>query len=553
MVLQKQNEAPLRSLLFQLSDVERIEQSVGWNSGQQSTSFHTLMVFKYGKGTLRLNENIFQVAPDKCYSIAPGTSFQIENGYDNAIRLYRISFVVIQMRNKHPHTYTGAIFPGREEILSFPFSRLIRLVESLHMEQIKEDDLEWFQRQLRFQELMGFLLEHNLHFEHSTSLTQAVEYTIQYLRNNYMHNITVKQLAQLANISQWRYTSIFQELTGKKPLHFLTEVRINHSKQLLLNSKEPLREIASQVGFTDEYYFNRRFRQISGVTPKQYARTMSRSTRVRDWTGHEVEIPAQPKRIIYYGETFGDLLALGVKAVGSGFLSDKHALFEQLTHNVQDVGFPLSLDKTMKLKPDLIIFASADERQYSQVSRIAPTVTFNSFAPLTERLQTLGNWLGRKREAEQWLEDYHVKAAAMWQQLRIYIKPQETASVFITGHGKRWFVMGTSGLSSALYHPCGFQPVDKISEVLNAGQGFAEISPANLPEYAGDRIFMLLPAEGNARHTVEEMLSTALWRSLPAVKNGHVHMVEADQWNYSDALTREKLLEILPQLLRQSS
>ena len=77
-----------------------------------------------------------------------------------------------------------------------------------------------------------------------------------------MDNITVKQLAQLAHVAPWKYTTIFQELTGKKPLDFLTELRINHSKELLTHTNSPLRDIASQVGFSDEYYFNRRFEAV---------------------------------------------------------------------------------------------------------------------------------------------------------------------------------------------------------------------------------------------------------------------------------------------------
>ncbi|WII40131.1 AraC family transcriptional regulator [Paenibacillus thiaminolyticus] len=173
----------------------------------------------------------------------------------------------------------------------------------------------------------------------------------------------------------------------------------------MIASQDPLREIARQVGFSDEYYFNRRFRQTTGMTPRQYARSMRSRTR----TGHEVEIP----RIFCYGETRGDLLGLNT---------------------------------------DLIIFANADEPQYSRISRIAPTVTFNFFAPLEHRLHTFGSWLGKKREADEWLRVYPARAAAAWQRLGPLLTPGETASAFIYEYGRRLFVMGMAGFSSALYH-----------------------------------------------------------------------------------------------------
>lgn len=73
---------------------------------------------------------------------------------------------------------------------------------------------------------------------------------------------------------------------------------------------------ALRVGFSDEYYFSRRFRQKTGMTPGQYARSQQRRITVTDWTGHSVDIPERPKRVVYHGETLGDVLALGVKPVG---------------------------------------------------------------------------------------------------------------------------------------------------------------------------------------------------------------------------------------------
>ncbi|WP_439652413.1 helix-turn-helix transcriptional regulator [Paenibacillus ottowii] len=62
---------------------------------------------------------------------------------------------------------------------------------------------------------------------------------------------TVKQLAEQANVSIWQYSQLFRKITGKKPLHYLPELRLNHAKRLLLECRRPLREVARQVGFPD--------------------------------------------------------------------------------------------------------------------------------------------------------------------------------------------------------------------------------------------------------------------------------------------------------------
>jgi ABC-type Fe3+-hydroxamate transport system substrate-binding protein len=198
----------------------------------------------------------------------------------------------------------------------------------------------------------------------------------------------------------------------------------------------------------------------------------------------------------------------------------------------------------------LIIIANADENAYLTVSSIAPTLTFDSFAPLEYRMRTLGSWLGKQHEAEAWLHAFAAKNAAMWQQLYMdTIQPGESASALVYDHGNHLYAMGMSGFSTALYAPCGLQPTEEIKAILDEGLGFAEVDPARLPAYSGDHIFMFIPEDKVSRKAMERLLQSSLWSNLPAVRQGHVYLLEAGKWNSGDALTREKLLTLLPKLL----
>jgi ABC-type Fe3+-hydroxamate transport system substrate-binding protein len=329
----------------------------------------------------------------------------------------------------------------------------------------------------------------------------------------------------------------------------LTELRIKHAKDLLQHTEKPLKDIALHVGFNDEYYFNRRFKQVVGMPPKQYARTRKQKIRVKDWTGHEVEIPSYPSRIIYHGETFGDLLVFNVQPIGGDKTNINKSFYKNYVPDVQDVSFPIDIEKSSKLKPDLIIFTNSDEQQYNKIAKIAPTVTHNSWDSLETRISTLGKWLGQRKKAEEWLTNFKNREKIMWQQLRPLLKSGETASVFIFDRGNRLFVMGSTGLPTSLYHPQGFQPVDLIQTIIDEELGYKEIPVELLNDYAGDRIFMLISENPISKLATEELMKSSLWNSLQAVKNGHVYLVDAVKWNFSDAFTREKLLGVLPRIL----
>lgn len=64
----------------------------------------------------------------------------------------------------------------------------------------------------------------------------------------------------------------FKKITGKTPTEFLTRVRISHACFLIDSYKSSLSlsEIAENCGYTDYVYFSRRFKQVTGVSPREY-------------------------------------------------------------------------------------------------------------------------------------------------------------------------------------------------------------------------------------------------------------------------------------------
>lgn len=66
----------------------------------------------------------------------------------------------------------------------------------------------------------------------------------------------------------------FKEYTGKTPIAFLTEIRINRAKFLIeiYGRNLSLQEVMLKCGFYDYVYFSKRFRQYCGISPSEYAR-----------------------------------------------------------------------------------------------------------------------------------------------------------------------------------------------------------------------------------------------------------------------------------------
>ncbi|WP_254450417.1 hypothetical protein [Cohnella herbarum] len=62
---------------------------------------------------------------------------------------------------------------------------------------------------------------------------------------------------------------------------------------------------------------------------------------------------------------------------------------------------------------------------------------------------------------------------------------------------------------------------------------------------------MLLSDNELSRRSAHELMESAMWQSLPAVRKGCVYVLNAQLWNYNDAKTQERMLEMLPVVLKQ--
>lgn len=98
--------------------------------------------------------------------------------------------------------------------------------------------------------------------------------TIQFLQSNYARKITLDEAAEYVHISPTYLSRVFKRETGSSMVDFLNRIRIEKSKELLMNDKIRLIEVALQCGFESQSYFNRMFKQLSGMTPQQYRNLM---------------------------------------------------------------------------------------------------------------------------------------------------------------------------------------------------------------------------------------------------------------------------------------
>ncbi len=82
--------------------------------------------------------------------------------------------------------------------------------------------------------------------------------------------ITLAELAEVAHLHPTYFSNLFSRYVGEGPLIYVNRRRVERAKGLLQHTEASLREVAQAVGFCDEFYFSRVFKQFTRLSPGQY-------------------------------------------------------------------------------------------------------------------------------------------------------------------------------------------------------------------------------------------------------------------------------------------
>ncbi len=97
-------------------------------------------------------------------------------------------------------------------------------------------------------------------------LRAVVEYVEEHLETG----PTLEQMAAVAHLSPYHFARQFKAATGLPPHQYVIARRVERGKRLLQEGEDPLVQVASRAGFSDQSQFTRHFKRLVGVTPQRF-------------------------------------------------------------------------------------------------------------------------------------------------------------------------------------------------------------------------------------------------------------------------------------------
>ncbi|MDF2725163.1 MAG: AraC family transcriptional regulator [Paenibacillus sp.] len=530
---------------------------------------HMLLMVDVGRARLERENGGFVLFPDSCWLLHPGERIRIIDEGELSLRCRAVAFDVWHVGQGTREESTSGLSPAALEAAIFPFSGLLdhHLAQEVRrwMDAAAQSDVSLEHRNfflsIRFLDVLLNLLISGTERQDGKDWREAIQKTVLLMEQSYAQPITREQLAKLANMSASHYSSVFKREIGKSPMEKLTEIRIRHAKKQLLFSDRKLRDIAESVGYRNEFYFSRQFKQVIGVSPKEFAR--------RHFANHVEFSHPFPLHMQSLGLTTGSaertierirvvglyvedfLIALGVqpilKCVGNSF---RQSYLNAYLNGVQEWSL-LSFDfeAIADVKPDLIILGHPDygsNGKFARFSEIAPTYSIRKRLHHWEHgVRMIGQLLNRLPQAESIITQHEQFVQQARSQLAA-VSGQTVALVRICNDRRIRLYGGPDGYSGVvLYHDLGLKPADSVMRLAwDKPSGYAAVGSDVLYELEAEHLFIVVDPAGQSYWN--QLASDPRWSRLPSVQANRCYEVRFDIWmTFGIIAHRLKLQDVL--------
>ncbi|WP_301247932.1 AraC family transcriptional regulator [Paenibacillus vandeheii] len=412
-----------------------------------------------------------------------------------------------------------------------PWSSCLKALEQILRGQTAHDWSDQWEIQLRFQEWFRMLLRQNDPEIESPDDRARLQSSIRYIREHFDQPITVDDLAAKVRLTRASYTRQFKGITGKLPLDYVNAVRLEHSKLLLQLTDDRLHDIAQNVGFNNEYYFGRRFKQHTGVSPGLYRRHHRQEVRV----------------FAPYLEDF--VLSLGIKPI----LQTSHRSWGRQHYlGLEDVPefdvTQLDVGFNETNVPEFIMLNNGFQRwNLERFEQVAPTFYVeHQGEDWRSILKSTADVLGKVSRVQDVIGDYEEKAQEAKKLLTQHMRGQTVAFLRISAteiilYGDQYGYVGP-----VLYQELGLTPHFRVQQWASQSRRVG-IGLEQLRQLEADHLFITFDNMNSADPGEErQLLERDEWKQLSAVKSGHVYEVDFMTWmNYGVISHGKKIDDIL--------
>lgn len=124
-----------------------------------------------------------------------------------------------------------------------------------------------------FYEIIVILQDKNRYITSSQRLKLAPAF--EYIAQNYKaFDFDYNALCKVCNLSYSYFITLFKAECNMTPIQYVTKMKIDYAKELLITGKYSIIQISEMCGFENVYYFSNVFKKLAGISPNKYGNTL---------------------------------------------------------------------------------------------------------------------------------------------------------------------------------------------------------------------------------------------------------------------------------------
>lgn len=234
---------------------------------------HKILLITEGCGSFIIGDEVYPIKKGMLFYIAPNVLQTIKLNNDKPISFFSVHF-----------NFTNVFF----EVNKWTTSNIVKNLPLQNAQELSDyyaiqDCFKrltqcWSEKQPGYEFISRTLLQQLLIAIYQNITKQDKNYAnslkvnkiIKHMQKNLSNKITLTELAKIANLSPTYLAKIFKETTDYSVIEFFNKLKIDKAKDLLIENNKKIKEVANTVGFSDEFYFSRIFKQIEGISPSEY-------------------------------------------------------------------------------------------------------------------------------------------------------------------------------------------------------------------------------------------------------------------------------------------
>ena len=181
--------------------------------------------------------------------------------YAACLKLIQNNITKMQQKQFHPQQILTVVTSSILNVFSEQqyLQALNKITRAITMHEITSC-LNWY-----FE--IGTSQETDTHYSH------LIQSAVCFIKEHYNEPISLSMIAEKLSITPQYLSKLFMQETAKTFVDFLTQIRMEKAKYLLINSNLQINLICTQVGYTDPKYFCTSFKKYTGLTPNQYRKS----------------------------------------------------------------------------------------------------------------------------------------------------------------------------------------------------------------------------------------------------------------------------------------